>query len=220
MVSILDRQKLLTAFKNPLKPTDEEILAPMVGYSVMSPDQGAHTVIPYFGVPVPGFQGHTELRKRDLLLVSSEAGRADNCGQNFPEEHGRRAPHLAFMLDITHEPAPWPLSTLRVQETQGDYCGRGGRFGVHSSSESFYPPVLRKDRDHGLVQRRRAHLGYPRSLCGARGRLSHSGTASRRASRSVRTPRRKRGASSARRPPPARAGRWPSPATWRLTIAV
>ena len=38
-----------------------------------------------------------------------------------------------------NEPTPWPLSTFRVQETQGDYCGRGGRFGAHSSAESFYP---------------------------------------------------------------------------------
>jgi hypothetical protein len=144
VVSILDRQKLLTEFKNPLNPTAEEIAAPMVGHIVMSPDQGAHTVVPYFGVPVPGFQGHTVLRQRDLLLVSSEAGRADNCGQNFPEEHGRRAPHLAFLLDITEEKAIWPLETLRVQETQGDYCGRGGRFGVHSSTESFYPPYYGK----------------------------------------------------------------------------
>ena len=27
---------------------------------------------------------------------------------------------------------------------QGDYCGRGGRFGAHSSAESFYPPYYGK----------------------------------------------------------------------------
>jgi len=77
----------------------------------------------------------------------SEAARADNCGQNFPSDQllqGRPAPHLAFLLDITHEAPPWPLSTFRVQETQGDYCGRGGRFGAHSSAESFYPPYYGK----------------------------------------------------------------------------
>ena len=47
----------------------------------MSPDQGAHTTFPIFGVPIPGFQGHQALRKRDLLLVVSEAARADNCGR-------------------------------------------------------------------------------------------------------------------------------------------
>jgi hypothetical protein len=31
VVSIVDRKKLLTAFKNPLTPTKEELLAPQVG---------------------------------------------------------------------------------------------------------------------------------------------------------------------------------------------
>jgi hypothetical protein len=147
VVSIVDRKKLLTEFKNPLTPTKEELLSPQVGYIHMSPDQGAHTTFPIFGVPIPGFQGHQALRKRDLLLVVSEAGRSDNCGQNFPSDQltqGRPAPHLAFLLDISNEPTPWPLSTFRVQETQGDYCGRGGRFGAHSSAESFYPPYYGK----------------------------------------------------------------------------
>ena len=145
VVQILDRQKLLTDFTHPLNPTDEEMLAPQVGYIVMSPDQGAHTTMPIFDVPVPGFQGHQILQKRDLLLVSSEAGRSDNCGANYPpEENNRPAPHLAWLLDITNEATPWPLSTLRVQETQGDYCARGGRHGVHSSTESFYPPYYGK----------------------------------------------------------------------------
>jgi hypothetical protein len=147
VISIVDRKKLLTDFKNPLTPTPEELLSPQVGYLRMSPDQGAHTTFPIFGVPIPGFQGHQALRKRDLLLVVSEAARADNCGQNFPSDQllqGRAAPHLAFLLDITQEKTPWPLSTFRVQETQGDYCGRGGRFGAHSSAESFYPPYYGK----------------------------------------------------------------------------
>jgi hypothetical protein len=73
--------------------------------------------------------------------VSSEAGRSDNCASNYPPEQliqGRSAPQLAFIVDITHEAAPWNLSTLRVQE--GEFCARGGRHGVHSSTESFYPP--------------------------------------------------------------------------------
>src|SRR6185436_16373687 len=129
VISIVDRKKLLTEFKNPVSPTPEELLAPQVGFLTMSPDQGAHTTFPIYGVPIPGFQGHQALRKRDLLLVVSEAARADNCGQNFPSAQltqGRPAPHLAFLLDITNEPTPWPLSTFRVQETQGgiDFCGR------------------------------------------------------------------------------------------------
>ena len=73
VVSIVDRKKLLTEFKNPLTPTEAELLAPQVGYLHMSPDQGAHTTFPIFGVPIPGFQGHQALRKRDLLLRPLEA---------------------------------------------------------------------------------------------------------------------------------------------------
>ena len=69
VIQILDRKKLLTAFENPMKPTTEEMLAPQVGYITMSPDQGAHTTFPVFGVPIPEFQGHTALKKRDLLIV-------------------------------------------------------------------------------------------------------------------------------------------------------
>lgn len=144
---IVDREKLLTEFTNPKNPSEEEMLAPVVGHTVMSPDQGAHTTFPIFGQPTPGFQTQPVKRNRDLLLVASEAGRADNCSANFPPEElrqGRSAPQLAFIVDITDEATPWSLSTIRVQQTQGDYCARGGRHGVHSSAESFYPPYYGK----------------------------------------------------------------------------
>jgi hypothetical protein len=142
VIQILDRKKLLTDFENPKKPTPEEMLAPQVGYVVMSPDQGAHTTFPIFAQPVPEFQGHTQLRTRDLLIVPSEAARGDHCS---PGPSGDRAgPHLAFLVDISNETAPWSISTFRVAEKPGDYCGRGGRFGAHAVAESFYPPYYGK----------------------------------------------------------------------------
>jgi hypothetical protein len=84
VIAIVDRKKLLTEFKNPLKPTPEELLAPQIGYLHMSPDQGAHTTFPIYGVPIPGFQGHQALRKRDLLLVTSEAARARQLRAKLP----------------------------------------------------------------------------------------------------------------------------------------
>jgi hypothetical protein len=147
VVSILDRKKLLTEFKDPLNPTEQELLSPQVGFIRMSPDQGGHNSIPIYGMPIPGFQGHQALRRRDILIQVSEAARAANCGQNFPSSQltqGRPGPHFAFLIDITNESTPWPLSTFRVQEDQGDYCGRGGRFGAHSVAESFYPPYYGK----------------------------------------------------------------------------
>ncbi len=142
VIQILDRKKLLTAFENPLKPTTEEMLAPQVGYITMSPDQGAHTTFPVFGQPVPEFQDYQALKKRNLLIVPSEASRGDHCA---PNANGSRAgPHLAFLLDISNEAAPWPIATFRVPENPGDFCGKGGRFGTHSVAESFYPPYYGK----------------------------------------------------------------------------
>ena len=142
VIQILDRNKLLTEFTNPLRPTPEEMLAPQVGHIVMSPDQGAHTTLPLYNVPMPGFQGHTVLKTRDLMIVASEQGRGEHCrpGPN----NNRPAPHFGFLLDITNEPTPWPLATFTVPENPGDFCGRGGRFGNHASHESFYPPYYGK----------------------------------------------------------------------------
>jgi hypothetical protein len=142
VIQILDRKKLLTAFENPVNPTTEEMLAPQVGFITMSPDQGAHTTFPIFGEPIPEFQTHAALKKRDLLIVPSESSRGDHCA---PDTGGARAgPHLAFLVDISNEATPWPISTFRVPENQGDYCGRGGRFGAHAVAESFYPPYYGK----------------------------------------------------------------------------
>ncbi len=139
---IVDRQKLLTEFTNPLNPTDEEMLAPKVGHVVMSPDNGAHTAFPIFDVPIPPYQGHTVLKTRDLVLVTSEQGRGDHCN---PGPGGDRpAPHLAFLVDVSNEATPWNLATFHVDERSGDFCGKGGRFGAHSSTESFYPPYYGK----------------------------------------------------------------------------
>ncbi len=142
MIQILDRKKLLTAFENPLKPTEKEMLAPQVGYVTMSPDQGAHTAMPVLGEPIPEFQGHNALKTRDLLIVPSEAARGDHCSPGPAGD--RAAPHLAFLVDISAEAAPWNVATFRVPENPGDYCGKGGRFGAHAVAESFYPAYYGK----------------------------------------------------------------------------
>ena len=142
VLQILDRKKLLTEFKNPLNPTDEEMRAPMVGYTVMSPDQGAHTALPFFDVPIPTYQQHTVLQTRDLVLLTAEQGRGTHCQ---PGPGGDRpAPHMSFLVDVSNEATPWNLSTFHVDERQGDFCGKGGRFGAHASTESFYPPYYGK----------------------------------------------------------------------------
>jgi hypothetical protein len=135
VIQIIDRKKLLTDFTNGVRPTREDLLAPQVGVIKMSRDQGGHSAFPIFGVPIPEFQGFARYKTRDLLIVTSEADTNQAC---------TTAPHMAFILDITDETAPWPISTLRVPEMPGDFCGKGGPFGAHGIAESFYPPYYGK----------------------------------------------------------------------------
>ena len=46
---------------------------------------------------------------------------------------------MVRMIDITFETTPLGASTWTVPEASGDFCSRGGRFGSHSSNESFTP---------------------------------------------------------------------------------
>ena len=41
----------------------------------------------------PRFQGHTTLKKRDLMIVASEQGRGDHCGRARGPNDDRPAPH-------------------------------------------------------------------------------------------------------------------------------
>jgi hypothetical protein len=51
---------------------------------------------------------------------------------------------MVRMLDITTEPKPFGVSSWTVPESSGNYCERGGRFGTHSSNESFAPIYYRR----------------------------------------------------------------------------
>ena len=49
-----------------------------------------------------------------------------------------------FMVDITQEDKPFPVSNFQVPEEPGDFCHKGGRFGPHAQQDSFNPDFLRK----------------------------------------------------------------------------
>src|SRR5439155_19584 len=49
-----------------------------------------------------------------------------------------------FLVDITTESRPSSVATFQVPESLGGFCKRGGRFGPHSSSESFAPIFYKK----------------------------------------------------------------------------
>jgi hypothetical protein len=139
-IQIIDRAKLLDvsglAPSERLNPTDAEMLIPQVSIINMSPDQGGHTAFPVYGIPQPEYSEFNAGSPRDVLVVTSEAT------SNFCEE----APHFGFLMDITDDAHPWPLSTLRVNDDDGNppFCERGPRFGTHAANENFYPPYYGK----------------------------------------------------------------------------
>src|SRR2546428_190511 len=59
------------------------------------------------------------------------------------QEPGSTGP-VTIMVDITTETRPFSVATFQVPESLGGFCRRGGRFGPHSSSESFAPIFYRK----------------------------------------------------------------------------
>jgi hypothetical protein len=131
-LQIVDRDKLLAG--NPqvadrFAPTAENLLYPQLGRLVMSPAWGGHTSFPILGISVPHWAPGVPGRTRDFVLLVSESLR-NEC---------QEVRQLAFMVDVTTERTPFPVATVEVPDPTGDFCRRGGRFGPHSSNESFTP---------------------------------------------------------------------------------
>ena len=51
---------------------------------------------------------------------------------------------MVWFADITVESQPMVVSSWTVPEASGNFCSRGGRFGSHSSNESFAPVFYQK----------------------------------------------------------------------------
>jgi hypothetical protein len=126
VLQIVDREKLLAGDK---EPTPQNLLSPQIGRLDMSPLVGAHTAFPVLGVPIAEF-AHDKLgRTRDFVVITDEAI-ANEC---------QEARQMVWFVDITDEKRPMVVSSWTVPEGSGDFCTRGGRFGTHSSNESFAP---------------------------------------------------------------------------------
>jgi hypothetical protein len=125
-VQILDREKLLNG---PKEPTDQNLLYPQIARVDFPAEAGAHTAFPLLGLDIPEFAKMKDGPRRDFLAVTGES-LAEDC-------HDSR--QMVHFLDITRETAPLGVSTFTVPEASGEFCGRGGRFGTHSSNESFAP---------------------------------------------------------------------------------
>jgi len=132
ILQIVDRDRLLAgdpASGERFAPTPQNLRYPEVGRLEMSPAWGGHTSFPVLGLRVPEFAANAKGQVRDFVVLVSES-LANEC-QEFRQ--------LTFMVDVTTESRPFSVSTFDVPAASGDFCRRGGRFGPHSSHESFTP---------------------------------------------------------------------------------
>jgi hypothetical protein len=95
---------------------------------------GVHTAKPIYGFEIPDYADNRDARTRDLLLIASES-------ETFRCQEPR---DVMFILDITDERHPLPISTFQVPEEPGDFCHRGGRFGPHSFADAYHPAFDKK----------------------------------------------------------------------------
>jgi hypothetical protein len=131
VVQIVDRSKLLNG---PREPTPANLLHPQVARIDLLPNTGAHTAFPLLGVDIAEFAHDKDGRKRDFVVATNESIR------NECEE----ARQMVWIIDITNETKPFGVSNWTVPEAGGNFCGRGGRFGTHSSNESFTPVYYKR----------------------------------------------------------------------------
>ena len=131
IVQIVDREKLLNG---PAEPTSANLRYPEVGRFVLPPTAGAHTAFPLLGMDIAEFARDKDGRKRDFVAVVDES-LVNEC---------QEARQMLWIADITSETRPIGVSTWTVPEEKGKFCERGGRFGTHSSNESFTPIYYRR----------------------------------------------------------------------------
>jgi hypothetical protein len=133
-LQILDLDRFLAGdpeAEDPMAPTPENLLYPEISRLDMPSYWGVHTAKPVYDVPIPGYEDDASNRTRDILLVPSEAGGGARRCQGTRD--------VMFILDITEEDKPYPISTYQAAEEPGDFCHRGGRFGPHSINDADHP---------------------------------------------------------------------------------
>ena len=105
---------------NPARPT----LVWSVDFN--PPHRGPHTVSPIVYDRVPNFGA--DALPRTYAFVVDEAGAADDLAPC----KGVRS--KSYMLDITDEKRPFPVSVWQVPADE--FCNKGGRFGPHQNAET------------------------------------------------------------------------------------
>ena len=135
VLQILDRDRFLNGdpdAEDPFAPTSENLLYPQIARLDMPSYWGVHTAKPVYDLTVPDYDDNLTFRVRDFLIVVSEAGER-------PDIRCQAGRDVMFMIDITEEDKPLPVSTFQVPEEPGDFCNKGGYFGPHSVHDEFHP---------------------------------------------------------------------------------
>jgi hypothetical protein len=149
VVQIVDREKLLSG---PKEPTEANLTYPQVTRLDLPPDMGAHTVFPLLSMQIAEF---TKQRLRPTTAAAAGVEHDHDDGAPPERTQARRNFVMAVgetlaneclenrqmvrVLDITTESKPFGVASWTVPESSGNFCDRGGRFGTHSSNESFTP---------------------------------------------------------------------------------
>jgi len=126
VIEIVDRQKLLDG---PKEATDENLRYPIIANVELPFDTGAHNLFPMLQMKLSEFAKQKNGKVKDFLAV---------IGETTPNEC-QESRQMARIFDITEESRPMGVSTWTVPEDSGNFCTAGGRFGTHSSNESFTP---------------------------------------------------------------------------------
>ncbi len=131
VLTILDRNILINdALVDPAEPTAEELSAPLVGQLRLPDYMGAHTALPILGMQLEEFASDQAMDRQDFVAIVNEQTRNECTDQ---------ARQMMFIVEITDEVHPWPVSSFNVPEASGDFCQQGGRFGAHGSNENLTP---------------------------------------------------------------------------------
>ena len=121
------------------EPTPTNLQFPEIGRLDLFPSAGAHSTFPVLGVPVPDFADNSLGATRDFVVITNES-LANRCQEN------RQLVYIADVSDannVTKGAKLFNVSNFQVPEDRGPhkpgFCAVGGRFGSHSSNESFTP---------------------------------------------------------------------------------
>ena len=131
VLQIIDRDKLING---PKEPTPENLRYPEVGRLDMPSFWGGHTAFPMLDMAVPEFANDKLGKTHNFVVFTGEEG-TNEC--QSPRQ-------IAWIIDITQEAHPVPVSTYGAEEASGHFCSRGGRFGMHATNENMTPIYYKK----------------------------------------------------------------------------